>query len=162
MKKNIQSNYHSLCKAIVRGSEKTIATALYKSPAQTHIVKHICQDLEKECKFMSSRKNVQDSPFHSHNIDQFSLEAISVYLQDHCPLLYMLLSQCTKFMGAKTSALTSNKRRQLAAVTIAASVLINGRNPTQNALQCIIAIILHAGHAHKMVSGSLETKMYFL
>ncbi len=152
-KTDIKLEYHPLCKAIVRGSGKSIAGAILKSSSvRHHILSLICQDLEKECKILSGRKHQDDSPFCRRNISHFSLSTASAYLQANSPIFYKLLSQCTKLSRATGNSLKTNEKRQMAAVVVAASILINGRNPTQNALQSIIAVVLHAGHAQKMVS----------
>ncbi len=156
LKTEVKKEYHTLCKAIVRGSDKSVAKAVLDSSAGGHIIDMLAIDLEKECKVMCKKKEINNSPLHRQNIQQFSLVDTSQYFIQNCPLLYKILSQCAKLHTTvlNTEYLVEHpyERRHLAAVVMAISILINGRNPMLNGMQSMIALILHAGHAHKMVS----------
>ena len=140
--------YHQLCKAILRGTKATVATAVIKAPGiYPEIVSQLMHLLEKECRFLSSQRS-RPSPFHldTSALKEFSFRNAATYLESNCPLLSRFLVTSTK-LDAHTK-----DDRHLCCMITAASIILNGRNPTKNILQSLVALTLHEGHASKLVS----------
>ena len=137
----------------MRGSDaSSVAAAVIKSTGiYPEIVKQLMSILEKECRYLSGQRS-RPSPFHldtPNNLKNFTFKSTATYLESHCPLLFKFLVTSTKWDPAK------NDDRHLCCMIMAGCIILNSRNPSRNTLQSLIAIVLHGGHASKLVSDKM-------
>ena len=72
-------------------------------------------------------------------------------LEKRAPVLHKLLSACVDARRRKRPFKSTYRSSNAAAIGISAAILLRHRNQHMNALQHIISLILHCGHAGKQV-----------
>ncbi len=133
-------------------SPYTIRTLSRAPSLQKALMKHLQQQIQKECKQICSRKygdSVLRLPpaklkdfLHSSKLKGFQWREISHELKKKAPTLYGILrAACTK----------DGEEPNLLLLGMAASVLLKARNKFLCLPQAVVSVLLYAGHCSKMV-----------
>ena len=89
---------------------------------------------------------------HAERLQQFNWDLLRAELEERAPVLHKLLNMCVDVKRKKRPYRSTYRTSNAAALGICAATLLRHKNQHMNALQHIISLILHRGHAGKQVN----------
>ena len=132
-----------IVKCVTRKSNKSVANECMKSDdIRKYILLRLGIILRQEIKSMCS-KHVNSILQQSISEVSFSWELLISELSTHAPLLFRLLTECTKTR--------SQRRNRNAVIGICSAILLKYRYMNMSMVQKIVSVILYTGHSSKMV-----------
>lgn len=88
-------------------------------------------------------------------LEKFSLDAMVSELEQQAPTFYAILNMCVD-VKRRTRPVRRTFRPSVSAIVgVCASILLRNKNQRMNALQHLVSLTLHLGHAGKQVDYSL-------
>ena len=141
---NVPKKYKKMVQSIrYRHSPYTIRTILKSSPLKQTVISQLTTTIRRECAAMCSR-NHGDSVLRLLTVlelKDFSWKSVLRELKRRAPTLLQVL----------TAAASSRTRSNPGIVGMAASLLLNGRNPQLCIPLAVKSVLLYAGHSAKKV-----------
>jgi len=147
----VPSTMKKVTMCLTRGSYSTFARSAVKIPQlKTALVAAVAGLVRNECQDLCSTTNGLTSVVRNtspSNLKQFSWNEVLDELGRKAPALFAILEASVNRFRNKHPKEVSQR-----SVAFAACILLRERNKFMCAAQCVISILLHAGHASKMVS----------
>lgn len=137
-----KGNYHSFAR-------KAMKIEVLKRPIVAAVCSEVRQECQKLCTTICGKTSVlrDTSPTH---LKQFSWKELCHELEDRSAIFFEVLQAAVKRQRKQHSQKSTQQ-----SIGFAASILLHERNQFMCAPQCINSVILHTGHASKMVSQTV-------
>ena len=109
------------------------------------------------CKESSVHVHIYDSIcILTEKLRRFNWNVVGDELETRAPILHKLLKVCVEVKRKKRPVKSSFRVGNDAAMGGCAAILLHHKNQHMNALQHIISLILHRGHARKQVKSTVS------
>lgn len=136
---------------LTKGSYSAFACNAVKIPKlKTALVAAVAALVRKECQDLCTTTDGLTSVLRNTspgNLKKFSWKEVLDELERKAPVLYAVLNASVSRFRKQHPKKVSQR-----SVAFAACILLRQRNKFMCAAQCVISVLLHAGHASKMVS----------
>lgn len=123
-------------------AKAALKTSSIRKPVITSIRKVVARECAKLCK-RSKNSSLRGSS--CGKLKSFNCKDVSKQLKKDAPVLYSVMKS-----ACKRPRLKGRTKRNV--LTMAASLLLKGRNKTMCTMQSVVSVLLYAGHASKKVS----------
>ena len=176
--KCLPSSWRTLGRSLGRKNRASVArNALKDTGIRQHVLKYLSKDVQKELSVLCSKKvqsvfrihspgnTLLQCTYHYHGLllpelpffmllemlERFKWEDVATELTARAPTLHSVLKMCVEVKRRERPHKRSYRNSDVSVMGVCASVILRHKNQHMNALQNIISLLLHRGHAGKQV-----------